>query len=147
MVLEVKDWRLETIVEANKQQVSLLTEQGVVETQNPFEQVRGYMFNVVNVLKQDKQLVFEDGRFRGQLVLPFGYGVVFTNITRKQFEATDLREVFPPGRCIFRDEMAETTEADAFRERIWKMVSPRLGRDCPCLNWIGCVRVCFRKCG
>lgn len=52
---------------------------------------------------------------------------MFTNITRKQFEATDLREVFPPGRCIFRDEMAETTEADAFRERIWKMVSPRLG--------------------
>lgn len=127
VVLEVKDWRLETIAEANKQQVRLLTDQGIVGTDNPFEQVRGYMFNVVNTLKQDKQLVLEDGRFKGQLILQFGHGVVFTNITRKQFEGTDLREVFPPDRCIFRDEMTESTEPDAFRERIWKMVSPRLG--------------------
>jgi len=38
-----------------------------------------------------------------------------------------LREVFPPERCIFRDEMAEKVDADAFRERVWRMVSPRIG--------------------
>ncbi|MCA1979409.1 MAG: NERD domain-containing protein/DEAD/DEAH box helicase [Thiobacillus sp.] len=127
VVLEVKDWRLETIVEANKLQVSLLTDRGVVQADSPFEQVRDYMFNVVNLLRQDALLTVETGRFKGHLAMPFGHGVVFTNITRRQFESTDLHEVFPPSRAIFRDEMAESVDPEAFRSRIWKMVSPRLG--------------------
>lgn len=127
VVLEVKDWRLETIVKASRQGVELLTDQGVVGKENPFEQVRGYMFNVVNTLKQEKILLIEEGRFKGQLVLPFGHGLVFTNITRRQFDGTDLCEVFPPNRCIFRDEMTESVEPEDFRNRIWRMVSPRLG--------------------
>lgn len=127
VVLEVKDWRLETITDANKQQVELLTDQGNVRTDNPFEQVRGYMFNVVNTLKRDPLLIIQEGGFKGQPITPFGHGVVFTNITRKQFDGTDLNEVFPPERCIFRDEMTETTDPEVFRERVWKMVSRRLG--------------------
>ncbi|HEU0200892.1 MAG TPA: 3'-5' exonuclease, partial [Burkholderiaceae bacterium] len=55
------------------------------------------------------------------------YGVVFTNITRRQFEQTDLADVFPAARCVFRDEMTEGTDAEVFRERLWSMVSPRIG--------------------
>ncbi len=127
VVLEVKDWRLDTIGAANSKQVELILDRGNVSTDNPFEQVRGYMFNVVNSLKRDPLLVIESGGFKGQPVFPFGHGVVFSNITRKQFDQTDLREVFPPERCIFRDEMAESVEPDAFRERVWRMVSRRLG--------------------
>ena len=127
VVLEVKDWRLDTIGSANSKQVELIMDRGNVLTDNPFEQVRGYMFNVVNALKRDPLLVFESGSFKGQPVFPFGHGVVFSNITRKQFEGTDLHEVFPPERCIFRDEMAESVDLDAFRERVWRMVSRRIG--------------------
>lgn len=127
VVLEVKDWSLNTIVGANKLTVELLTQSGNVEVENPFEQVRGYMFNVMNMLRNEPMLVFEEGRFRNQPILPFGHGVVFTNITRKQYEQTDLHEVFPAGRCMFRDEMTESTDPDHFREQIWSMVSPRLG--------------------
>ncbi|GAB1395031.1 nuclease-related domain-containing DEAD/DEAH box helicase [Rhodocyclaceae bacterium] len=126
VVLEVKDWRLETIGGANSKQVELITERGNVWTENPFEQVRNYMFNVVDTLKRDPLLVNEGGRFKGKPVFSFGHGVAFANITRKQFEQTDLHEVFPPERCIFRDEMAEKVDADAFRERVWRMVSPRI---------------------
>ena len=35
--------------------------------------------------------------------------------------------MFPPERCIFRDEMTEKVDPDAFRERVWRMVSPRIG--------------------
>jgi hypothetical protein len=55
--------------------------------------------------------------------------VVFSNITRKQFDQTDLHEVFPPTRCIFRDEMAEKVDPEAFREQVWRMVSPRIGPE------------------
>lgn len=127
VVLEVKDWRMDSIVMVNKNDAELLTPRGNVRTDNPFEQVRGYMFNVVNTLRRDPCLVFDQGPFKGQLVLPFGYGVVFTNITRRQFEQTDLNEAFLPNRCIFRDEMAESVDPDRFRERVWSMVSPRLG--------------------
>lgn len=126
-VLEVKDWRLDTIAKAAKIDVELLTPQGLVTTPNPFEQVRAYMFNVINTLKRDPLLLVEDGRFKGHLALPFGHGVVFTNITRRQFEETDLHEVFPPVRCIFRDEMSEGVDPDGFRRRVWALVSPCIG--------------------
>jgi len=127
VVLEVKDWRLDTIANANSKQVELITDRGNVSTDNPFEQVRRYMFNVVNALQHDPLLVNEGGSFEGKPVFSFGHGVAFTNITSKQFEQTDLREVFPPARCIFRDEMTESVDPDAFRERVWRMVSPRIG--------------------
>ncbi|MFA6901620.1 MAG: NERD domain-containing protein/DEAD/DEAH box helicase [Gallionellaceae bacterium] len=127
VVLEVKDWRLDTIGHANSKQAELITDRGNVLTDNPFVQVRNYMFNVVNALQREPLLVNEGGSFKGKPVFSYGYGVVFSNITRKQFEQTDLREVFPPERCIFRDEMAEKVDAEAFRERVWRMVSPRIG--------------------
>jgi hypothetical protein len=127
VVLEVKDWHRDTIVSATSTHVELLTPQGTVSVESPFEQVRNYMFAVVDALKRDPLLVNESGSFKGKPVFSFGHGVAFTNITRKQFEQTDLREVFPPERCIFRDEMSESIEPDAFRERVWRMVSPRIG--------------------
>lgn len=122
VVLEVKDWRLEKIADTNTKQVELITDRGNVWTDNPFEQVRGYMFDVVDTLKRDPLLTYEDGSLKGKPVFSFGHGVAFTSITRKQFELTNLREVFPPDRCIFKDEMTENVDPDAFRERVWSMV-------------------------
>src|SRR5690606_13290262 len=128
LVLEVKDWRLDSILSGNKAEVELLTQRGPIKEQNPFEQVRGYMFDVVRMLERDKSLVFPpDHRFKGKPILPFGFGVVFTNITRRQFEQTNLAEVLPPERCVFKDEMTESVDPEKFRDRLWAMVSPRLG--------------------
>ena len=120
VVLEVKDWRLETIVNANSKQVELWTDQRTVLVDNPIQQVRSYMFNVVNALQREPLLMNEGGSFKGKPVFAYGHCVVFSNITRKQFEQTDLRDVFPPERCIFRDEMAEKVDDEAFRERVWR---------------------------
>ena len=128
LVLEVKDWRVETLLSANKEEVELLTDRGPVREQSPFEQVRRYMFDVVKTIERDPTLVFgPDHTFKGKPVVAFGFGVVFTNITRRQFEQTDLPEVFMPNRCVFRDEMSETGNAEEFRSRLWAMVSRRLG--------------------
>jgi hypothetical protein len=53
--------------------------------------------------------------------------VVFTNITRKQFDATNLSEVFPADLCVFKDEMSESADPGEFRERLWSMVPRRSG--------------------
>ncbi len=128
LVLEVKDWRIDAIVSADKLQVELLTARGPVREQNPFEQVRHYLFEVVRAIEADRDLVFgADHAFRGKPVVPFGFGVVFANITRRQYEQTDLSEVFAPARCLFRDEIGEGGEPEQFRAQLWAMVVRRIG--------------------
>ena len=128
LVLEVKDWRLDSILHADKAEVELLTDSGSVRRPNPFEQARRYMFDVVNVLQQHAQLVFPvDHPLKGRPIVPFGFGVAFTNITGRQFAQTDLPEVFPEDRCIFKDEMTENSDPEDFRMRLWRMVPRRVG--------------------
>jgi hypothetical protein len=128
LVLEVKDWRLETIVSADKTNVELLTARGPVREINPLEQARKYAFEVVRTLERDGQLLFPPGhRFMGRPIMSFGYGAVFTNITRKQFEQAELHEVFAESLCVFKDEMTEGTPAEEFRSRLWRMVHPLAG--------------------
>ena len=128
LVLEVKDWRQETLVGANKSDVELLTTRGVVRETNPFEQARRYMFDVMQQVQRDGELLFPQGHAnQGKSIVPFGFGVVFTNITRKQYAATNLHEVFPADRCVFKDEMSESADAETFRSRLWSMVPKRLG--------------------
>ncbi|MDN4988261.1 NERD domain-containing protein/DEAD/DEAH box helicase [Bradyrhizobium arachidis] len=126
LVLEVKDWRLESIVSADKGNVELLTARGIVRESNPLEQARKYTFDVVRTLERDGQLLFPPGhRFMGKSIVPFGFGVVFTNITRRQFDQTDLKEVLAGHLCVFKDEMTESADPEEFCARLWCMVSPR----------------------
>ena len=128
LVLEVKDWRLETIVSADKGNVELLTARGIVRESNPLEQARKYTFDVVRTLERDGQLLFPPGhRLMGRSIVPFGYGAVFTNITRRQFDQTELSEVFAEHLCVFKDEMTESADPEEFRARLWRMVSQRFG--------------------
>ena len=128
LVLEVKDWRLESIASADKSNVQLLTARGMVRESNPLEQARKYTFDVVRTLERDGQLLFPPGhRLMGKSIVPYGFGAVFTNITRRQFDQTELREVFAEHLCVFKDEMTESADPEEFRARLWRMVSQRFG--------------------
>ncbi len=121
LILEVKDWKLDTIQSITKSDVSLLTAKGLVHAANPLEQARQYAHAVVGVLEKDPQLVFSSGRMQGKLLFPWAYGVVLANISRKQFESTDLGDVLAPHRVICQDEMVESVEVEAFQKRLWEM--------------------------
>ena len=79
LLLEVKDWKLDIIHEADKASFTLLTERGLITVGNPLEQVRQCTYALVNRLKGDPQLISPEGRHRGQLAFPYGFGVVLTN--------------------------------------------------------------------
>ncbi len=121
LILEVKDWKLDTIQSITKSDVSLLTDKGLKHAANPLEQARQYAHAVVNVLEKDPQLVFSNGRMQGKLLFPWTYGVVLANISRKQFESTDLSEVLESHRVICQDEMVESVEMETFQKRLWEM--------------------------
>ena len=96
LVLEVKDWKLSTILQADKQNWEIMGDSGPKTVINPLEQARQYAHQVVKALERDAQLVQPDGTHAGKLAFPWSYGVVFTNITRKQFEAAELHHAIEP---------------------------------------------------
>lgn len=121
LILEVKDWKLDTIQAITRSDVSLLTDKGLKHVANPLEQARQYAHAVAGVLEKDPQLVFSSGRMQGKLLFPWAYGVVLANISRKQFESTDLGDVLEPHRVICQDEMVDSVEMEAFQKRLWEM--------------------------
>jgi superfamily I DNA and RNA helicase len=88
---------------------------------NPLEQARQYAHQVVRALERDAQLVQADGAHAGKLAFPWSYGVVFPNITRKQFDAAELQHAIEPHRVICQDEMLESVDAEDLQSRLWDM--------------------------
>ena len=130
LVVEVKDWKLESIQSVDKLRVTLLADGREKRESNPLEQARQYAFGVCRLFESDPALVGEPGTaFQGRLVFPWGYGVALTNISRKVFSGTDLGNVIPPERVICQDEMAETVGPEEFQKRLWGM----FGVTFPCL--------------
>ncbi|TVO75887.1 MAG: AAA family ATPase [Sedimenticola selenatireducens] len=121
LLLEVKDWKLETIQKIDKVSTTIITPRGLKTISNPLEQVRQCTYQLINRLEKDPQLVNQSGQYKGRLVLPYGYGVVLSNITRNQFDSTDLGEVLPEHQTICKDEMTESVDPEAFQERLWNM--------------------------
>lgn len=125
LILEVKDWKPDTIQSVNKTDASILTSHGLKHVLNPLEQARQYAHAVVNVLERDSQLTFSSGRMLGRLMFPWAYGVVLTNISRRTFDSSGLSEVLEPHRVICQDEMTESVDAETFQQRLWEMFSVR----------------------
>lgn len=122
LVLEVKDWKADTIRQADRTQFTLVTERGLAKETNPLLQARAYALEIGVVLERDPALRHPEGsRHAGKLIMPWAYGVVLANITRKQFVEGGLAAVIPDHLAICRDELYETVDAEAFQERLWAM--------------------------
>jgi hypothetical protein len=122
LILEVKDWKLETIVELSRDSAVLHTERGRVVENNPFKQARGYALEVVKLLERDPALIQpHDHPKAGKLIMPWGWGVVLANITRHQFEQAGLDTFIPSGNVICKDEMTESVDPDAFQKALADM--------------------------
>jgi len=131
LLLEVKDWKTSTLKTLSKKNAQLFVDGNSVSVKNPIEQVRACAYEVVNKLSQDPKLQQTSEKFRGNLVMPYGYGVVFTNITRKQIESAiseeSREELLPDHLMIYQDEMSEKTDAEVFQEQLWGMFTYDFG--------------------
>lgn len=122
LILEVKDWRVgSTILSVDKQTWKILDNGTPKSVINPLEQARHYAHQVINALQRDPQLVQNNGPHQGKLCFPWSYGVVLTNITRKQFNHAQLDSVIEPQRAICSDEMTESVEPEDFQSKLWEM--------------------------
>jgi superfamily I DNA and RNA helicase len=129
LILEVKDWKLSSIKRVSKSSVELLTTSGLKTVANPLEQARQCTYKLKQQLEKDPQLVHARGQYAGRLVMPYGFGVVLSNITRKQFLSTDLPEVLPEHQVICRDEMETSGDPEDFQKRLWDMFNVQFSRQ------------------
>ncbi len=125
LILEVKDWKLEIIFGADRNSFRLHLATGMKHVPNPLEQARQYAHVVADCLKRDPQLTIAEGRLAGHLLFPWGYGVVLSNITRREFEKAELDGVIEPHHVICKDEMTESVDAEVFQQRLWGMFTIR----------------------
>jgi len=121
LVLETKDWKLDTICRVGRRDWQILGDERPKTVINPLEQARACAMEVATTLERDPQLVRPSGPHQGKLAFPWGYGVVFTRITRKQFDSAGIGEVITPGNAICQDEMLESIDPEAFQQRLWQM--------------------------
>ncbi|SFW55697.1 UvrD/REP helicase N-terminal domain-containing protein [Luteibacter sp. UNCMF366Tsu5.1] len=122
LVLEVKDWKLETIHESSKDSFTLLTDRGLVHQRNPVAQARLYALEIGVVLERDPMLRHPpESPYAGKLVCPWAYGVVLANITRQQFEDAGLGAIIPSALVICQDEFTPSVDAEALQKRLWDM--------------------------
>lgn len=135
LILEVKDWRLETIRTASKQTWEILAHGVPKSVPNPIEQARHYAHQVVDALSRDRRLTNTEGR----IAFPWSYGVVLTHITRRQFEGAELHLAIDPHRVVCSDEMTATVDPEDFQSRLWGMF-PTLMRGVLSLPQIDRVR-------
>ncbi|MCU7936508.1 MAG: NERD domain-containing protein [Candidatus Thiodiazotropha sp. (ex Dulcina madagascariensis)] len=131
LFLEVKDWKPSTLKTISKSDVTLLTDSGLVTKPHPLEQARQYAYRVVDQLSRDPLLRQTSAAYKGNLIMPYGWGVVFTHITRKQIDRAipeAVREALLPDHLmIYQDEMTESAEAEAFQARLWGMFNYQFG--------------------
>ena len=68
LILEVKDWKRQTIANANSMLVELNTPNGLTNTVHPVSQARGYMLDLNHQLQRFPELLHPDGPHRGKLL-------------------------------------------------------------------------------
>lgn len=133
LFLEVKDWKLSSIRSIDHDKVELETTSGLKATANPVKQARDTALQTIDMLQCDPNLKQKQGQFEGNLICPWSWGVVLTNITRKQIQSVlpdDVSERVLPGRLLIcQDEMLEDTDPESFHERLRAMFEYRFKRS------------------
>lgn len=129
LVVEVKDWKFDSTIRSfDRKTFEILTEKGIKHVPNPLEQARAYALEIKEALESDPFLVEQENpKYKGRLIFPWGFGVAFPNISRREFLAKGMDEVIPADKVLCQDEMTEDAVAEAFQERLWSMFNYTFG--------------------
>ncbi len=120
LLIEVKDWKLGTLISVNRDSVELETARGHVTAQNPLRQARDYMIELVRIMESDAGLVHTDGPHAGKLRFPYGYCAAFSRLKRVDVANSGFCEAFPDHQVLMADDFAEAVTPEAFMERLWR---------------------------
>ena len=106
VVMEVKEWKTETILRCNPRFWTIQTANGDTQVKNPLLQARQYAEAIRNLLESDLSLVSPaEHPYAGRLSFPCGYGVVFTNLSRRQMVQLGIVQTMNEKLVFCRDDL------------------------------------------
>lgn len=130
VILEVKDWALDQIVEANPHKFSVKFGGKVESRTNPLKQATGYMQQLMEVIQKDGRLVSRDPAYYGKPTIPLSCGVVFTNINKHEYNEKGFPQVLTTDKTFFWDDLHPESDfcrdqsGKCFREAFERMFPP-----------------------
>ena len=110
-ILEVKDWSLKNIQSLSRERISIKTS-GVMGSRmdkNPILRAREYSLQTIRLLQKEKLLVHPTGNYKGKLTFAWGYGCVFSNMSRSKFNSFSMEDVsfesiIDPKLILFKED-------------------------------------------
>jgi len=120
LLIEVKDWKVGTMLAVNRDHVELETDRGHVTVANPLRQARDYMFELVRMMEHDPGLIHHDGVYAGKLRFPYGFCAAFSRLKREDVAHSGFSEVFPGHQVLMADDFAEAVAPEVFLEKLWR---------------------------
>ena len=69
------------------------------------KQARDYAFRIADKLKKDVALVHTEGKYKMQLRFPYGFGTVFTRLSRKDLQETGVKDVAGEKQVLTQEEI------------------------------------------
>jgi len=105
VILEVKDWSLNQILQADKKQFRLYLNGKEETRKNPLLQAREYFISCKEAIQKDGLLISGEGTSKGNPKVPLSWGVVFTNINKFEFQEKSLDNVVEVEKTFFWDDL------------------------------------------
>jgi len=81
----VKDWFLEQICQADPKRFAAVIKDHPEARPNPLYQARSYFLKLMDVIKDDGQLLSKNPEHHGSPKIPISHGVVFPNINKYEY--------------------------------------------------------------
>ena len=117
LAIEVKGWAAGHLRRINPEQVELeIAGQRLLLT-NPLEQARQTLLPFINSLQRDPLLQQPAGKYKGHLLLPWGYGCALSNCRRRQLP-DDVDLCLEPSKTFYREDLDPEQDAATFRARL-----------------------------
>lgn len=117
LAIEVKGWAAGHLRRINPEQVELEIAGQRLQLTNPLEQARQTLLPFINSLQRDPLLQQADGKYKGHLLLPWGYGCTLSNCRRRQLP-DDVDLCLEPSKTFYREDLDPAQDAATFRARL-----------------------------
>lgn len=104
IIFEIKDWRIEQILEANPKEILLQCGARAESRKNPQAQAREYVKELLTRINRDQS---EAKQSPGKSPVPITEGIVFPFITKAEFLESQLDRVIPADKILFWDDLHE----------------------------------------
>ena len=92
----------------------------LITTDNPLQQVRKCTYALIDMLKNDDYLIQKNEKGKGNLIFPWAFGVVFTNLTRKQFHTMGVNHVIDDHLVMCKEDISSNVDTMEFFDRLKK---------------------------